>query len=51
MKKFLGIDETFIEENYPRLKKQFLRLYIRFGNMIKSIKDEPYSIRNCLYLL
>jgi hypothetical protein len=47
----LGVDEAFIEESYSRLKKQFLRLYIRFGNIVKSIKDEPYSIRNCLYLL
>lgn len=51
MKKWLGIDEQFVEENFQRLKKQFIKLYVRFGNIVKSIKDEPYNIKNCLYLL
>lgn len=51
MKRFLGIDESFFEDNYQKTKKQFLKLFMRFLNIVKSIKDEPYSIKNCLYLL
>lgn len=51
LKKWLAIDELFVEENYSKLKKQFIKLYVRFGNIVKSIKDEPYNIKNCLYLL
>lgn len=51
LKKWLGIQENFVDENYSRLKKQFIRLYVRFGNIVKSIKDEPYNIKNALYLL
>lgn len=43
--------EVFKEEKYLNLKKYLLTLYERVGNLIKSIKDEPYNIKNCLYLL
>lgn len=39
LKKNLAIDEAYLDESYPRLKKQFLRLFVRFGNIVKSIKD------------
>jgi hypothetical protein len=51
MKRILGIEENLIKDNYPKLKEYLLKLYERVGNMIKSIKDEPYIIKNCLYML
>ena len=51
-KEYLGIDESDIKGmNYAKTKDYLLKLFERVGNMIKSIKDEPYSIKNCLYFL
>lgn len=51
LKKILGVEETPGKDNYPKLRDYLVRLFERVGNIVKSIKEEPYIIKNCLYLL
>lgn len=51
MKRVLGIEESLVKDNYPKLKDYLLKLFERVGNLVRSIKEEPYIIKSCLYLL
>lgn len=51
LKKTLGVEQAPGKDNYPKLRDYLLKLFERVGNIIKSIKEEPYIIKNCLYLL
>ena len=51
MKRVLGVEEPVGKDNYPKLKDYLVKLFERVGHIIRSIKEEPYIIKNCLYLL
>ena len=38
----------FTEE---KLKDYLVKLYERVGNTLRGVKEEPYLIKNCLYIL
>jgi len=51
LKRTLGVEDPPGKDNYPKLRDYLLRPFERVGNIIMSIKEEPYIIKNCLYLL
>ncbi len=51
IKKYLWIEEHKLKDKYSKLKEYLLKLYQRAGNLIQTIKDQPFVIKNCLYLL
>lgn len=51
IKKYIGIEENLIKDNYPKLKDYILKVFDKVSKLVISIKEEPYIIKNCLYLL
>ena len=51
MKRTLGVEDPPGKDSYQKLKDYLLILFERVGHIIRSIKEEPYIIKNCLYLL
>jgi hypothetical protein len=51
MKRILGVEDSAGKDSYPKLRDYLIKLFERVGNVVKSIKEEPYIIKNCLYLL
>ena len=51
IKKYIGIEENLIKDNYPKLKDYIHKVFDKVSKLVISIKEEPYIIKNCLYLL
>jgi hypothetical protein len=52
LSKILGVEESSEKkDNYPKLKDYLIILFERVGNTIRGVKEEPYLIKNCLYIL
>lgn len=48
----MGTDEHLIKDNFSKMKDYLLnKMFDRIALYIKAVKDEPYVIKNALYLL